>query len=167
MIATVVGLFVTFYQSQDDVDSVAAWANGFFIIIWAALFLRFWERRQNSLQVKWDTADFEAEEVDRFEFEGTWKVSPITTEMEQVFTDSERYRRFAVTGCCMCLCLMVVLTNSIIVILVKQKLKDAMGQKGGSFGGVYNAITVYILNSIYKGIAYSMNNYENHQTKTQ
>jgi len=170
VIAAVFGLIVEFMMAEDgkaNGDSEWAYINGAFIVIWASLFLRYWEREENSLQVKWDTQDHEDEEMDRYEFQGTFEISPMTLDLELVFSDSERNWRYAWTWSCMAICIGVVLMNSICVILVKQKLMDAFGPIGGSAGGIFNAVTVAILNMIYKGIAYRMNEYENHQTKTQ
>lgn len=106
VIAAVFGLIVEFMMAQDgkvlrpvlaalaeyrlwqaNGDSEWAYINGAFIVVWASLFLRYWEREENSLQVpphcqlllsewasgqvKWDTQDHEDEEKDRYEFQGT------------------------------------------------------------------------------------------------
>jgi len=169
--AAFTGILTTYVQSTDDTDpsgdSVFAWGNGAFIVIWATLFLRFWERKQNCLQVQWDVKDFENEEINRFEFEGDWKTSPITLELEKVFTDKQRRKRYFASGAIMLCCLLAVIANSAMVILIKQKMKDKFGAMGGSVGGGVNAVTVLILNSVYNGIAYHWTNHENHQTKTQ
>merc|ERR1711871_1604453 len=95
--------------------------------------------------------NFEDSEVDRIDFYGDLRVSPITGEDEVYFSDEARRWKYAVTYPIMGLAIMAVIVaaNGVVVFQYFAVHSGAFGGMGSVAGGVVNAIAIQIMNQLY------------------
>jgi anoctamin-10/anoctamin-7 len=165
---SLLGLLVKISQLQYGVDSVLVPVYCVAVALWSILFLECWKREQAELQLRWNVRDFEDTEVDRIDFYGEIRVSPITGEDEMYFSDEQRLWKYAVTGPIMLLSMGAVVVAAIGVVIFQyfSVHSGTFGPYGSLVSGVVNAIVIQVMNKIYESLAYKMNNYENHQSQT-
>lgn len=61
-----------------------------FLGLWSMLFLVRWRRRRVELAYRWGVMDHEEEEIERVEFQGTTRVSPVTGAEEKYYSEIKR-----------------------------------------------------------------------------
>ena len=83
---------------------------------------------------------------------GDWKTSPITLELEKVFTDKQRRKRYFASGAIMLCCLLAVIANSAMVILIKQKMKDKFGAMGATHVANNRIVCMHVLGFVTKDL---------------
>jgi Calcium-activated chloride channel len=87
LIAVVITLANSYWW--DLYDSPLNSLYSIFVVLWASLFVIFWNRRCRGLHVEWDNQMTKDQDDDvRKEFEGTWLINPLTDKLEPMKTES-------------------------------------------------------------------------------
>ena len=126
-----------------------------------------WERKSNSLVLKFGTKNYKSKEVVREEFAGSVERNVITGELEKSFDHKIKVKRQIVTHLTtfFMIGLVVVLTISLFIY-------RAILIKGGERGwgpmliAIFNSLQIVIMNVVYDKIAVKLNDWENHKTQT-
>lgn len=83
------------YVFKQDMNSPFNVFYSAFIVVWAILFVMYWKRRREELNVLWDLYQIEnAEEDMRKQFKGIPQINPITGRIEPIFGFSRRLIRY-------------------------------------------------------------------------
>eukprot|EP00463_Aulacantha_scolymantha_P000280 TRINITY_DN1160_c0_g1_i2.p1 TRINITY_DN1160_c0_g1~~TRINITY_DN1160_c0_g1_i2.p1 ORF type:complete len:323 (-),score=48.26 TRINITY_DN1160_c0_g1_i2:1398-2366(-) len=148
-------------------------ANFFFgilMIIWAMLFLENWKRVQAGLSACWGTTHFEDKETIRPEFEGQWKIS-LTTGLK---VETENFFIHILRICCSqsVVVLFISIVIALVILLLMMKLQLILNNPPPSFiptivPPLVNAVTITILNFMFRWISSKLNDLENHRTESQ
>jgi len=162
------GLLTWVVQLTVDHDTVLVPVYVCFVALWSIVFLEYWKRYQAILQLRWNVREFEDQEVNRIEFSGDLRVSPITGEDEEYFSDEERCQRYMLTQPIMALAIVVVVIAAVGIVLFQYFAvhSGTFGNSGTYVAGGVNAAVIQIMNMVYAVIAEEMNKHENHQTAT-
>jgi len=184
-VASAVGL-VAFILGYAGIANENKWSNSVysvFISIWVTLFLEYWKRERNILAWKWHMLNYEEVEGVRPAFIGVDKLGVYS---KNEFVDLKPGERYGVSepkmtrffpkektrvkmlsglGIIITLCCVVAIATMAILTfrLAIQNTKD-YSQFASIIGGLLNAITIQILNRIYRIVAQKMNEWENHRT---
>jgi hypothetical protein len=177
-------LFITGHAVPQD----GGWSStvySFFIALWAAFFLEFWKREQNSKAYSWNMVDFEDEERVRPEYHGedvpgVWrmgvfvnlsKFKPPPPPIKHYSTGYTKLKMLCSFSVIAILAMVVIIATVAILsfrLFVQRRLLEKDVPFGSSIGGIVgsvgNAIFIMILNKIYRYIAGILTDWENHRT---
>eukprot|EP01119_Soliformovum_irregulare_P016980 TRINITY_DN49_c0_g2_i1.p1 TRINITY_DN49_c0_g2~~TRINITY_DN49_c0_g2_i1.p1 ORF type:complete len:776 (+),score=246.23 TRINITY_DN49_c0_g2_i1:64-2391(+) len=162
------------------------WANtaySIFLALWTTVFLEFWKRKQNTLVFLWGTQDWEDKEEERPEFQGVetpgfyWDNTWINWDdsLNKFNLTKRRYYSSIWTKSKIAGALPLVLFMCAFVVAVTYSifvLKMLLSKIGGSnpWGGIVtaiiNAISIILMNLVWKKVAVILTNWENHRTQT-
>lgn len=68
------------------------------MVLWAQLFILFWNRKTSELTIEWDNygEEYDRDNYNR-DYKGTWRISPITEKPEKYYPDSKRKIQYLVS----------------------------------------------------------------------
>ena len=175
-VPALVGIPLFFVQTFVTNFWVLAISNsifGFMMVAWCALFFEAWKRREIHFSVSWGQTDFEEEEVERSEFKGLIRRSPVDDLKERFFHSSDKLYRITITTL-INLGMLAIIVGVIIGIIGLRILLYELWKNSSTFWvymaliipSIVNSIQIMIFNVIYSNIAYHLTNYENHKTQT-
>eukprot|EP00002_Diphylleia_rotans_P002752 TRINITY_DN1177_c0_g1_i1.p1 TRINITY_DN1177_c0_g1~~TRINITY_DN1177_c0_g1_i1.p1 ORF type:complete len:696 (+),score=177.06 TRINITY_DN1177_c0_g1_i1:52-2139(+) len=185
ILASIVGFIVFIVSEREDFDHPIVPFYCIFLSVWSTLFLEFWKRRNAALAFNWGTMGFESEERTRPEFRGTEKRG-VYVDGEWVDLSDEakwgakapvslyhptliRWFKMSIgTPAIMTMVGIVIAATVGLMItrsILQRDLKDPFW--GGQLSGIINAIAIIILNLVYRNIAVSITDWENHRTDTE
>jgi len=174
-LAAVVGSFcwlnVAINNNSPDAPAMPYFAT--FICIWSTLFLEYWKRKEKLYSMRWGMVGFEANEELRPQFRGEKTISPIDGQPILYFPSYKRNQRVVVTSSIVCGLIIVVVGAiaaifALKIIMSTDKSFEIGGvQLGNIVASIINAFQIMIFNAIYGGMAFRLNNHENHRTETE
>ena len=144
---------------------------GCLVSIWSSLMTEKWKTVNGVLNLEWGMRNFEKDEVERPEFTGTLRYSPVTDlpEMHHVapreFKRRLRMSQLAVMGMCSVACVATyacLMSKSIL-----SEPKHGLGERGIQLAGLINAFQVIVGNILFGGVATLLTDWENHRTQTE
>ncbi|KAF0699135.1 Aste57867_10291 [Aphanomyces stellatus] len=151
-------------------------AFGFFMVVWATLFLEGWKRKSARYALEWGTATVHEDEQPRPQFHGITAKSPITGAEVKFFDPAEKLRRRVVSWLVLfaLLAVVVMLTAGIFYLRFYFRNKDVFVvviqghaiRYGTYLAAMANLAQIFIMYKIYDGISLRMNDYENHSTES-
>eukprot|EP01137_Pigoraptor_chileana_P028268 Opistho-2@11958 len=173
-----VGVLVWLIDSANMDTSVIMPTYAALVIVWAALFLRFWERASATYAHTWNTRETkEKADLVRLAFYGEPRKSPVTGAEEVHFPLWKRRVRQLCSGA-ITLMMLTVALGVMFVLLNLQGLSEP-----GAFGYIHpldglsgrlhfvpsllHVVLVLILNRIYRGVAMHLTEWENYRTVSE
>ncbi|XP_064619768.1 anoctamin-8-like isoform X2 [Lineus longissimus] len=172
MLPAIFGIFIWTFPSKDqEVEDIWFVVFALFNVFWATLYLEHWKRRSSELAYQWGTLDQGPELLvePRPLFTGELKVNEVTGRQEFYYPPWKRHLfRYLVTFPVIAVCLLVVLISMLLVFQVDDwmlaKIKAGDLPKFCKFGPkILLALTIGILDDMYKKIAYWLNDSENYR----
>lgn len=180
IIPGIIGITAFVLQIVFDVDDngtdgrVADYNNAVFtliLVIWSAAFYEYWKRQEVKYSVLWGQTDFEEDQVQRVEFFGITRRSPVDDKREMYFSSFARMFRILISTCVtlfmMCLTIALILgTFALKEYLIKEFRGDFLEPYVPTAISTLNAFQIYFFNQVYNYIAFLLTKFENHKTQT-
>ncbi|XP_074651882.1 anoctamin-8-like [Tubulanus polymorphus] len=166
------GVMMWFSTGKDqEIDDLCFMLFALFNIGWATLYLEHWKRQSSAVAYRWGTLDRDPDLLvePRPLFKGQLKVSPVSGRQEPYYPPWKRNLfRYLVSMPIIIICLMIVFASMLLIFqvdgYVTQKVKAGELWKIAKFGPkILLAITIGILDDIYKKIAFWLNDKENYR----
>lgn len=141
------------------------------IVCWSAAFYEWWKQQEVKYSVLWGQTDFVEDQVERVEFVGIWRRSPIDDRREIYFSSWSRMFRVFISVIVTLIMIGIVIGLIVGMFELKSYLvKESKGKFYENYiaTGVstLNAIQIFIFNQIYNYIAFYLTRFENHKTQT-
>jgi hypothetical protein len=161
---------------------------------WAALFLEFWRREENTLAYRWNVLNYDKEERNRPEWKSDMiRKSPVTGKWERYQPPGRFRMRMIVSYFAVFFCVVVIATTAVLCMLAKPWIQTTYADNATlvTFAPYIGRLVVKVsvvqpltlkpyssydsalsmVNMIVLGLAYSYINvwltlYENHQTES-
>ena len=169
-----VGLFVVQLVFDSEKPLVKFLNAGFCLMmaVWGTCYLEFWRRKERCLAIKWGQTDFKEEEINRPQFKGEKRRSPVTDDLDEIHFPNNVRRKFFLIGFMVSMVLICFVISIVsLLYFLKWQLTDKMTLWGVDWAGptvsLINAIQIQIFNFIYEKIAVKLNNLENHKTQSE
>ncbi|KAJ1454853.1 calcium-activated chloride channel-domain-containing protein [Pelagophyceae sp. CCMP2097] len=172
----VAGLVVFAYQILAGVcndDEGLRWDQicfSFFLVVWAAYYKECWDVESQYCAVKWGTADFEEEEVDRPQFVGDAdcprRQSPITNQKETFYPEEKRARTQCASFVVVLIWVAVCLALNLATFQLQYMIVEAGFVTYSKGVALLQALLIKVLSALYGRTAAWLNDGENHKTHT-
>lgn len=145
-----------------------------FNVIWCSVFFVLWKRRETSLAYEWGSLDYKRFDRPRPEFRGAAiEADPVTNRMEPVCNYKSKYYKFFFVSLPI---VVLFLAISVSLGFAYFKVEDyvhrlnAPGQPltwffwlAAHFVTSVYGILIYVLDIVFRKVAYKLNNWENHR----
>lgn len=193
-ILSIIGVLTTFfwavtYFNPTKTETWTIWSVTIYCVVlslWATLFLEYWKRYNNELNFRWGMQNWASQERERPDFWGETKEGvysqgiwiPFDKSQSQSYgfnaLPSNKYypttkRRAKMLTAVPLITTMVagvvVATFAVLSFRLFVQRFDSLG--GSIAGGIVNAITIIIMNGLWKTIAVKLTNWENHRTDSE
>lgn len=141
--------------------------------LWSSLMLEFWKRNEKTVASRWGMTDFEETEMERPQFFGYVKRSPITGSPYKYFPRFEQIKRSYKSYITIFVFIIAVISIIALIFLLRIVMnKDTRGTVGGESAGdvvssLVIAVQIQVLNAFYGNLAFKLNEFENHRTDTE
>lgn len=166
------GACIWLFQGQDEtVDDQWFVAFALFNAFWATLYLEHWKRRSSELAYEWGTLDKKDELLDdpRPLFSGSLRESPVTGRQEPYYAPWKRNLfRYFISWPIIFLCLCVVFVVMLLIFQLQEWINNLVGKEDipgfcTFLPKILLAVSIGILDEVYKKIAYWLNHIENYR----
>ncbi|XP_060072109.1 anoctamin-8-like isoform X2 [Ylistrum balloti] len=166
------GAFIWLFQGQDEtVDDQWFVAFALFNAFWATLYLEHWKRRSSELAYEWGTLDKKDELLDdpRPLFSGSLRESPVTGRQEPYYAPWKRNLfRYFISWPIIFLCLCVVFVVMLLIFQLQEWINSLVAKADipgfcTFLPKILLAVSIGILDEVYKKIAYWLNHIENYR----
>lgn len=142
-----------------------------FVVLWAATFYEKWKQEEVKYAVLWGQTDFEEDQVERVDFFGIVRRSPVDDGRELYFSFWHRlFRVFLSTLVALFMIGVVIATIIGLFTLRSYLFEEWKGKWYESYIttiiSTINALQIQIFNQIFNQIAFYMTQFENHKTQT-
>eukprot|EP01111_Echinosteliopsis_oligospora_P009071 TRINITY_DN2593_c0_g1_i1.p1 TRINITY_DN2593_c0_g1~~TRINITY_DN2593_c0_g1_i1.p1 ORF type:complete len:778 (-),score=195.83 TRINITY_DN2593_c0_g1_i1:55-2388(-) len=191
LFAGIVGIVATIIDAA--IKKEGGWSSNVyavFIGIWATLFLEFWKRKRNIYAWKWDMMSYEESEEIRPAFKGDEQLGAYSNGIFIKLAPTDVYgirpprpiknyplqktKQKIWAGVSFIITLSIVVAVATISIFTFRLFLQKEPSNKIDFtlvasvvGGVLNAITILVLNKIYRIVAIKLNDWENHRTYSE
>ncbi|XP_048733294.2 anoctamin-8-like isoform X2 [Ostrea edulis] len=165
------GIWIMQWQADQEWDDELFIAFALFNAFWATLYLELWKRRSCKLAYQWATLDSQKEMLEdpRPLYTGKLEVSPVTDRLEPFYPSWKRNLfRYLVSYPVIAVCLLVVFVIMLLIFEVQEWINSLV--KSGGVPGFFSflpkillAVSIGILDEIYKTIAKWLNDMENYR----
>jgi len=140
----------------------------FLITIWALWFLETWAAKERNVALRWGMVGFEAAEKERPEFHG----KPINSWIDgsyptKAFDRIDKGRRLQLSSSSLGAIACIVVGVFASTFFLKFWLKGHNQTQYSVFADIINALSIMLLDFLYKKFAVYMTHFENHRTDTQ
>eukprot|EP00947_MAST-08B_sp_MAST-8B-sp1_P000955 g955.t1 len=142
-------------------------AYGVFLVVWAMIFIRIWQRNAARLALQWGTLDLPRTEVPRPTFRGKLGFNEVTDEVELCHDSTTKYQLKIISSMLLLLVLICVAVGAVILIfygriwLASTHLTNFQQMV---VVGLANSLQIVVLDFGYKKVALALNRWENHRT---
>eukprot|EP00904_Undaria_pinnatifida_P001459 jgi/Undpi1/11313/HiC_scaffold_30.g13611.m1 len=142
------------------------------VVFWAIFMLEFWKRKEKRVALEWGMSGFETGEQTRPEYKGEFIASPINGKTILYYPTSKKTSKARqATAVIVSMILIVVSCIAAVYAFRWYLVYGTSGSWGRTWGGIItsiiNSVQIQILNALYKKIAVSLNDFENHRTSTE
>jgi len=164
-----------YFQDRDYIGmSPYAVMYAVLLCVWMSLYLVMWTRYCNLLRVRWGVMDFDDREIlaePREGFTGKRRISPITGKEEIHSRGSKRFAKMylvslPVTASCLYICFWA-LTVSIAMQDYCQEVYICRETPLSRFPSILYSCTIPVLGHLYRYVAQTLTEWENHKTHSQ
>lgn len=143
-----------------------------FVVVWSSIFAEVWKRKNGLFNAMWGLHGFHRALRYRAQFRGTTSYNPITDAEEMTYESKAKRRRAFLIS----IVVVVMMVGIVVIALVGLfLLKHMINKRNTSVDEKYrssltlgvtglNAVQILILNTVYRGVAKRLNDYENHRT---
>jgi len=160
------------YTVWREYDSPLSGAFSLIVAVWGILMLELWKRKQAHLALEWGMTNIEQEQVDRPEFKGEMKISPINGQLDCFFS-SQKYRKLLKqsAGIILTVLLLVIMIVGVVFwfrfwsIFVSDTAW--LNTYGDYIASAMSAVQIQVLHMTYTKLALYLNDNENHRTDIQ
>ena len=142
------------------------------MVIWSAVYYESWKRKEFKHSFEWGQTDFEVDEVEKVNFRGVFRRSPINDRSKKYF--SKFRRRIRVTISILITFLLIAIDIVIIVGLFRLRYYLYNQWKNYWYAdysitvvSVINVIVIFIFNYIFFYVSSVLTNFENFKTQTE
>jgi len=140
----------------------------FLITLWASWFLETWMCKERNASLRWGMVGFESSEGERSDFKGT----PINSWIDgsyptKAFDRVNKRWRLQLSSSSLSLISCIVVGVFSATFFLKFWLKMHNQTQYSVFADIINALSIMVLDALYKKFAVYMTNFENHRTDTQ
>jgi hypothetical protein len=146
----------------------------FLTIAWSTLFLEMWKRKQEKFAIEWGQTFSEEVEIQRPEFQGKLRRSPVTDDRYELYYDSSKRLIYQTVGVVLSLAFVSFTVACIAFILYKRAETRAAGgimllywDLSGTLYGIINAIQIEIFNKLFELLAYKTTELENYRYQSE
>lgn len=136
-----------------------------FVALWAVLMLESWKNKEATYAMKWGMSDYEDTEADRPEFKGIEMWSPINGDVIHFYEEHKR-RTSEIKSYVFITFMIIVVLASITGVYILKVVLDGHDHLEDIVPTSVQAIVIAILNGMYRNLAKTMTEAENHQTDT-
>jgi len=165
LLPALLGLGLTVYSCHAKWDNPLVPGYCLFLSLWATLFLKYWKRQEISLAVRWGMMDYTATTKARPQFCGWEHKSPVTGQIELVYSNNRRLLKQAVSFAVLLLCVAAAVCCSIAIYVMRDQIAGFAGDANAGYAsGAINALVIMVLNSLFDSVARSLTEWENHTT---
>ncbi|TMW63463.1 hypothetical protein Poli38472_002404 [Pythium oligandrum] len=150
------------------------------VVIWSSVFAEVWKRKNHIFNAIWGLHGFHRTLRYRAQFRGTKSYNPVTDAEEMTFENRIKRRRAFMTSVLIVLIMIgIVLVALFGLFWLKFFINEEVTENGVShaknvsdeYRSTYtllitgaNAIQILVLNTVYRGVAKKLTEYENHRT---
>lgn len=191
-ILSIIGILTTFFWAVTYFKSQAVWTVWSVTIycvilsLWATLFLEYWKRYNNELNFRWGMQNWASQERERPDFwgesqmgvysQGIWIPLDESKSKDYGFNilpsnkyyPTTRRRAKMITAAPLIVTMVAGVVVATFAVLSFRLFVQRFNSLGGSIvGGIANAITIIIMNVLWKTIAVKLTNWENHRTDSE
>ena len=142
----------------------------FLTIAWSSCFLEMWKRRQAKYSIRWGQTLADEVEVQRPEYTGKLRRSPVDDDMFELYDDSRRRTAVKLLGLATALlCTGFTILTIMVILYGRYRVRDAGGlmlygyDTSSTIFGFLNAIQIEIYNRLFDYIAEKTTEWENHR----
>lgn len=155
-------------------------AFALFVVVWSSVFAEIWKRKNGLFNALWGLHGTHRALRYRAQFRGTTSYNPITDAEEMTYeSKTKRRRAFVISLVVVVLMVGIVVVALLALFLLKHMINDeetyanlttrykvdAKYRSSLTLGVTgLNAVQILILNTVYRGVAKRLNDYENHRT---
>jgi len=146
----------------------------FLTIAWSTLFLEMWKRKQEKFAIEWGQTFSEEVEIQRPEFQGKLRRSPVTDDRYELYYDSGKRLIYQTVGVVLSLVFVGLTVACIGFILYKRAQTRAAGgimflywDLSGTLYGIINAVQIEIFNKLFELLAYKTTELENYRYQSE
>jgi hypothetical protein len=145
---------------------------GGLVSVWSTLFCEMWKRKNQFYNTWWGMTTFKQQELARPEFTGVVRTSPLNDEKESYHSNLSRlYTKMVSSFLVVGMMILIVIGAVGGIFYYKALVTDPNGnmydKNGALYAGVMNAVQIQVLNIVYKKVAETLNDWENHRTDTE
>ena len=169
--------FLYFLATVTQLDKISSFEDEelycFLTIAWSSCFLEMWKRTQEKHAIQWGQTSFEEAEIQRPEFKGKLRRSPINDGMYELHYAPGKRLIFQLLGFLLSLVFVGFTVAAIASILYKRyKVREAGGimflhyDLSGMIFGFMSAIQIQIFNKVFELLAYWTTDLENYRVQS-
>ncbi|EGR33655.1 hypothetical protein IMG5_047010 [Ichthyophthirius multifiliis] len=158
------------YVDSDKLNNALNISFSAIIIIWSTLFVEMWKREQVLFSIEFGQQDFEEDEAERPEFEGTYQRSIILDKLNEEYFSPVK-RKAIILFALIISCLIIFIVFYVVINIFQQKniwvQSPPVFLQGfidpNIFSSILLAVNINIFTFIYSGIGDYLNKVENHK----
>jgi len=172
-VPAVLGVFTNLYVSNENRD-VSIVLFCVFNLVWATIFLESWKRKTAELAYRWGTINTEQFEEPRAAFYGELGKDPVTGRLQPQYSAYRRMLKFyGVSVPVMLVALVIAWYVMLFYFYLEDYVKPMYKDDKSLYGTVLSllptivyAVSVLVLNAIYRPLAVALNHWENHRLQS-
>lgn len=168
--ASTLNVLLLWLQSGDYFIAVnSAWSVPLFALVvcgWALVFTRTWATKEKYYAMRWGSTEFEETEVELPSYEGNPKRSYIDGSWIKIVDRKEQSSRGRVSTLVISSLSMLVIGVIAVTFYFKFWMITHNMADYSVIADLMNALTIAVLDVVYKDVAMAMTSYENHRTQT-
>lgn len=136
------------------------------ITIWCIFMLEYWKREERLTAMRWGMTEYEDNEPDRPEFQGTLIKSYVNGDDMLHFPREEFMKRAVSSQSVIGTFITLVMGVVAAIYVLRFSLQSDLGAGASTLASVLNTIQITIFNYIYQRVAIYLTDCENHRTDT-
>jgi hypothetical protein len=164
----------TIFDHEGDGKEVYESTNSIFslvVVVWAVVFYELWKRQEVKYSVMWGQNDYEEDQVERVDFNGIERRSPIDDQKDRYFSLFKRLFRIIFSIFVTFTLIGTVLAMIYGLFELRQFLFEEWEGKWyqsyvTTIVSTINAVQIFVFNYIYNFLAFILSKFENHKTET-
>ena len=142
-----------------------------FLVCWATALYEYWKQQEAKYAILWGQTDFVEDQVERIDFHGTLRRSPIDDRREIYFSSWSRMLRVLLSTCVTLFMIFIVLVLIVAMFALKEwMIEEFRGEflenYVSTIVSTLNAFQIFFFNQLYNYIAFWLTKFENHKTQT-
>lgn len=137
------------------------------ISVWSVTMLELWKREEKMVGLRWGTVDFEEDEPERPQFNGTIIKSYVDGADVKYFPPAKKHTLIAQSVTLVSSLILLVLGCVTSIYILRFHLYSSIGSNASTVASAINSVQITILNMVYGIVATKLTQRENHRTDTE